>query len=210
MGKPSLILIGAGGHAISCIDVIEQQAQFQIAGLVGQLGEQQSDRLGYPVFAGDDDLPRLAAKYTHALIAIGQIASPAQRMQIYYQLIKLGFKLPTVIAPTAIVSKHAVVEAGSIIMHGAIVNAGARIGRNCIINTRALIEHGVVVNDHCHIATGATLNGNVVVGEGTFVGSGSIVKEGILIGQSCIVGMGLTIRHNVISGTRFTGERVSE
>jgi len=35
MSKPSLILIGAGGHAHACIDVIEQQDKYQIAGLVG-------------------------------------------------------------------------------------------------------------------------------------------------------------------------------
>ena len=45
MSKPGLILIGAGGHARSCIDVIEQQGQYQIAGLVG-LAEDAKPILG--------------------------------------------------------------------------------------------------------------------------------------------------------------------
>ena len=33
--KKSILLLGAGGHARSCIDVIEEQGQYQIAGLIG-------------------------------------------------------------------------------------------------------------------------------------------------------------------------------
>jgi len=36
MSKSEIILIGAGGHAASCIDVIEQQDKFQLAGLIGK------------------------------------------------------------------------------------------------------------------------------------------------------------------------------
>ena len=37
MSKLGLLLIGAGGHAKSCVDVIEQENEFQIIGLVGSL-----------------------------------------------------------------------------------------------------------------------------------------------------------------------------
>ena len=39
MKKPSLIVIGAGGHAKSCIDVIEQHGHYSIGGLVGMPAE---------------------------------------------------------------------------------------------------------------------------------------------------------------------------
>ena len=56
MIKPSLILIGAGGHACSCIDVIEQQGQYQIAGLIGMQDEVHTQHLGYAVIGTDSDL----------------------------------------------------------------------------------------------------------------------------------------------------------
>jgi phage gp45-like len=37
--KSDLILIGAGGHSRSCIDVIEQEGKYRIAGLVGAKDE---------------------------------------------------------------------------------------------------------------------------------------------------------------------------
>ena len=77
MTKPSIILIGAGGHARSCIDVIEQQGYFQIAGLVGLPEQLQTRHLGYNVIGTDSDLPELAKTYQYALITIGQIQTRA-------------------------------------------------------------------------------------------------------------------------------------
>ena len=203
MTKPSLILVGAGGHARSCIDVVERQGQYQIAGLIGVPDEVQTQPLGYAVIGTDSDLQELAKTYQYALITIGQIQTAEHRIRLYQQAIQFGFQLPIIIAPTAHVSRHAILGAGTIVMHGAIVNAGARVGNNCIINTRALLEHDATVEDHCHISTGAILNGDVNIGSGSFIGSGSIIKEGISIGKSCLVGMGLTVHHKLGDNIRF-------
>ena len=206
MSKPSIILIGAGGHAHACIDVIEQQGQYRIAGLVGMKEEMHTRHLGYEVIATDDDLAQLATDYQYAFIALGQIRTPDSRVRLYQQATSLGFQLPVIVAPTAYVSRHATLGAGTIVMHSAIVNAGARVGNNCIINTRALVEHDAIVGDQCHISTGAVVNGGVSIGVGSFVGSGCIIKEGITLGRGCMVGMGLAVRHNQPDQTLFLGK----
>lgn len=205
MSKPTLVIIGAGGHAQVCIDVIEQHSQFQIFGLVGAPAEIGQERLGYRVIASDDGLRLLAQDHHHALVAVGQIKSPDQRMRLFALAQELGFHLPVIISPTAYVSRHASVAAGTIVMPGAVINAGARVGKNCIINSRALVEHGAVVGDDCHLSTGAMLNGDARVGSGSFIGSGSVIKEGVSLGQRCIVGMGVCVRHHQADGARFNG-----
>lgn len=205
MIKPSLILIGAGGHARSCIDVIEQQGIYQIAGLVDLPEQRNARHLDFKVIASDAELKELAKAHRFALVAVGQIRTAEHRIRLYQQAIEAGFTLPAIIAPTAYVSRYAKVGAGTIVMHGAIVNAGVEVGINCIVNTRTLIEHDAKVNDHCHISTGATLNGNVSVGTGTFIGSGCTVKEGVAIGHGCVIGMGVNVRHNLGENTRFIG-----
>jgi sugar O-acyltransferase (sialic acid O-acetyltransferase NeuD family) len=205
MSKPGLVLIGAGGHARACIDVIEQQGRFEIAGLVGSAAELHTRQLGYEVIATDAELAQLAAQYRYALVTVGQIGSHALRMRLHDEALRLGFELPVIVAPGAHVSRHATVGAGSIVMHGAVVNAAASVGRNCIINTRALVEHDAVVGDHCHISTGAILNGAVVVGAGSFVGSGCVLKQGLTLGEHCVVGMGLALRHDQPDHARFLG-----
>ena len=205
MSKPSLILIGAGGHARACIDVIEQYGQYQIAGLVGKPEEMNSTFFDFAVVAIDNDLPALAKDHQFALISVGQIKTPDHRIRLYQMATELGFQFPVIIALNSHVSRHAIIGEGTIVMHGAVVNAGARVGCNCIINTRAVIEHDAMVADHCHISTGAIINGGAKIGAGSFIGSGSIVKEGVTIGQRSVVGMGLAVRHNLAEYIRFVG-----
>jgi sugar O-acyltransferase (sialic acid O-acetyltransferase NeuD family) len=205
MSKPGLILIGSGGHARACIDVIEQQDRYQIVGLVGLPQELLTQQLGYEVIATEATLAQLAKSTPYALITTGQIQSSKLRVSLYQKTTLCGFRMPTIISPTAHVSLHASIGAGSIVMHGAIVSAGVKVGKNCIINSRALLEHDTTVEEHCHISTGAILNGGVSIGAGSFIGSGCIVKEGLTIGKDCLVGIGLTLRHSLADSTRFTG-----
>ena len=185
-----ILLFGAGGHAKSCIDVIEQEDRFNIVGLVGKKGEVGSSILGYPIIGTDADLPELINKTQNAIITIGQIKSPEPRIHLFNLLKKNGFNLPRIISPKSHVSAHATVGSGTVVFHGAIVNAGATIGDNCIINTQSLVEHDAIINEHCHISTGAIVNGAALIGAGSFIGSGSAIREGINVGEQSVIGMG--------------------
>ena len=176
--KPKLILIGGGGHCKSCIDVIEQENKFLIAGIV-DTNRSISELLGYPLRGHDEDLIKLKASYDYALITMGQIKSPAIRVRLFDYVESLGFKLPSIISPRAYVSKHAKIGNGTIVMHDALINAGALVGDNCIINTKSLIEHDAVIENNCHISTGAIINGGVIVKKGSFVGSNAVTKESV-------------------------------
>jgi sugar O-acyltransferase (sialic acid O-acetyltransferase NeuD family) len=198
-----ILLVGAGGHAQACIDIIESHGAWRIRGLLGAPGEQGGERLGYPLLGTDEDMASLFEEGASALVCVGQVKSPEVRMWLFASLRDLGYALPAIIAPTAWVSPHASIGAGSIIMHGAIVNAGATVGENCIINTRALVEHGAMVGDHCHVSTGALINGDVQVGEGSFIGSGSKIREGVRVGSRCIVGLGSSVFASIADGTTF-------
>ena len=199
MTGQSILLVGAGGHAKACIDVIEQGKRYIIAGLIGLPSEIGTKVLGYPVLGCDTDLANLLEKYPQALVTIGQIKTPQFRMKSFNLAIECGYEAPVIISPNAYVSPHATIGAGTIIMHGAIVNAGSVIGANCIINSHALVEHDAVIGNHCHISTSAILNGGVVVGEGTFIGSQTCIRQNIQIGDYCVIGMGQRIVFNCVS-----------
>jgi sugar O-acyltransferase (sialic acid O-acetyltransferase NeuD family) len=194
-----ILLIGAGGHARSCIDVLEEENQFEIAGLIEKGESISNESLGYPVIGTDDDLKVLRQQYKNALITVGQIKIPKIRIKLYQLLKELDFTLPVIVSSQAYVSKHAQIGEGSIIMHGVIINANAKIGNNCIINNRALIEHDAIIGNHSHIATGAIVNGGVSVGSESFIGSGVVTKQYISIGNNCSVGAGVTLKSDVKS-----------
>lgn len=203
MTLDKIILVGAGGHALSCIDVIEAQGRYKIQGLIGSPSEIGSSQFGYRVLGIDNDLVTFYKSGMSALVCIGQIKTPEPRVRIFSRLRALGYVLPVIVAPTAWVSPRARIGAGTIIMHGATVNADAEIGENCIINSNVLIEHGVKIGDHCHVSTGALINGDAIVGAKSFIGSGCRIKEGIRIGQRCIVSMGENVFFNLKDGVTF-------
>lgn len=176
-----IIVIGGGGHSHSCMDVIEQQGLYSIAGIIDIKEKKGATILGYPVIGNDDDIPSLVSVYKNFFIAVGQIKTPAVRIRLYETIKKAGGTLPAIVSPLAYVSKHANVGEGTILMHHAIVNAGAQVGVNCIINSRAVIEHDVYVGNHCHVSTGAILNGEAQLGSESFFGSGAVSVQGIII-----------------------------
>ncbi len=208
MSKSPLLLIGAGGHARSCIDVIEEEGKFSILGLVGTPEQVGNTLLGYPILGTDEDIPRLARACPYALVTVGQIKSPRRRMALFDQLLQLWCSMPVIVSPRAHVSRHAVVSSGTVVMHGAIVNAGAKVGRNCILNSQCLIEHDATIGDHCHIATCASLNSAVQVGAGTFIGSHAAVRQGVRIGERCVIGMGVVVLGDCTSDLQLPTARI--
>lgn len=193
MRRADLLLIGAGGHAKSCADVIERGGSHRIAGVVGLPLEVGQRCLHYSIIAADSELSLLAKIHPNALICVGQIESPNPRIRLFDMALAAGFAMPAIISPLACVSSHAVIGEGTIVMHGAVVNADAVVGRNCIVNSQALIEHDSVVGDHCHISTKATLNGGANVGAGSFVGSGAIIREGLFLPERSFIKMGARV-----------------
>jgi|694.fasta_scaffold54720_6 sugar O-acyltransferase (sialic acid O-acetyltransferase NeuD family) len=181
MAAMTIILVGAGGHCRSCIDVIELEGRYAIAGIVGREKEKGEVVLGHTVAYEDADLPSLVGQGHSFLITIGQIGAPGSRKELHERLVTLGATFATVISPRSYVSTHATIGAGSIVMHHAMVNAAASIGANCIINSKSLVEHDAVIGDHCHVATSAVVNGGVQMGEGSFIGSGAVLKEYITL-----------------------------
>jgi sugar O-acyltransferase (sialic acid O-acetyltransferase NeuD family) len=205
MNKENIILIGAGGHALSCIDVIEQENKYNIHGLVGLKDEVGKKISGYDVIATQDELVNLSKDFRYAFIAIGQIKNVKLRIDLYESVLNTGFKIPSIISPQSFISRTVQIGEGTIIMNGVILNSGVRIGNNCIINSKALIEHGTQVADHCHISTGAILNGDCIVESKSFVGSGAIVKHGITIKSSSFVNMGNIVTKNFDNLNNMTG-----
>ncbi len=196
-----LILVGAGGHCLSCIDVIELQNKYKIVGLIDK--KLNNKNLKYKILGKDEDLKNIFKKHKAALVTIGFIKDFEKREETFLNLKKIGFKMPSIISPLAYVSPKAKIGEGTIIMHGAIINRGAIIGKNCIVNTKALIEHDTFVGDNCHVATRSTLNGGVMLGNNSFIGSHAVLKQNIKVGKNCFVNANLFVNKNIKNNSKI-------
>ncbi len=201
-----IILIGGGGHCVSCIDVIEQAGYHTIAGIIDLHRKVGETVLDYPILGCDDDIDMFARNTPDFFITVGQVKSAALRKRLFQMVIEAGGRLPTIISPLAYVSRHAEIGEGSIVMHHAIINAGARIGKNCIVNSTALIEHEVSIGDYCHISTGAVVNGQVSIGHEVFVGSQAIISNNVSISSETVIGAGSLVLKNILCRGIFFGK----
>jgi len=201
----NIILIGGGGHAKSCIEIIESLDEFKIYGLIDNSIKNESI-LGYPILGSDEQLQKIKNELgaASALITVGHIKTNTLRKELFQKIRKFGFDTPLISSKSAYVSKHSKVGSGTIIMNSSIINADAVIGENCILNNKSLIEHDAVIGNHCHIATGAIINGGATVGKNSFIGSGTVLKQGITIGSNCLISAGLFINHDVPDGKIIT------
>ncbi len=195
--KKEIVLVGGGGHCRSCIDLLEQQAEFGIAGIVDVSEKKGEQVLGYDIFAEDAELPSLIPRFKNFLITIGQIKSAGLRKKSFANICALGGTLPVIVSPLAYVSRYAEIGKGTVILPYAMIGPGAIIGKNCIVNTRALVEHDVIVGDHCHLATGSIINGGARLGGEVFLGSGSVVRELMVIAGKNVIGCGVVVTGNI-------------
>lgn len=202
--KP-IILIGGGGHCISCIDVIEQTGLYKIIGIL-DIPEKVGEKvLGYPIIGTDENLDKYLKDCQDFLLTVGQIKSSALREKLFQRVKNAGGNLPVISSPTAYVSKHAHIEEGTIIMHHALVNSGAMIGKGCIINTKALVEHEAFIGNFCHVSTGSIINGQANVGNSSFIGSNSVIANNTSIIANTLIAAGSQVLKNIEEPGTYLG-----
>jgi sugar O-acyltransferase (sialic acid O-acetyltransferase NeuD family) len=202
--KDRIILVGGGGHCLSCIDVILSENNYEIFGII-DLKENIGKKINIFSIIGDDSiLPELRTLCNNALVTIGQIENNKKRKEIYFLLKSLNFTLPVIVAKSAVVSKNSTISEGTIVMHQALINSGTTIGKNVIINSKALIEHDVKIKDHVHVSTGALINGGCNIDSDVFIGSGSVLRNGINVCNDVIIGAASVVMKDITSpGTYF-------
>ena len=193
--KKSIYLIGAGGHARSCIDVIECNNEYIIKGLLGYDSEVGKKVLNYEVVDVVDNYLKYNKNNIYFLLTIGLINNSQKRKNLFNKL-SSTINFATIISPKSYVSSYSKINKGTIVMHDVLINANVKIGKNCIINSKSLIEHDTIIDNHTHISTYSVINGSVKIGENSFIGSKSVLENNLTLPQNSFIPMGRKITRN--------------
>lgn len=201
-----IVVLGGGGHARVCIELIERIGGYTIAGVVDPQLQRGSSLRGYQAIGDDAVLPQLRRSgVTAACIGIGGAPNLVPRWRMYEQAIALGFTIPTLIHPSAVIARDVAIGAGAQVMAGVILQPDAVIGEDAIVNTGARIDHDSMVGAHAHVCPGVTISGDCVIGDGAFVGAGATVIHGIRIGTRAVVAAGAVVIRDVPDGVMVMG-----
>lgn len=204
--KEKIILLGCGGHAKSIVDAIEAAGIFEIAGFVDNVAQKEFEYRGYKVIGCDDQLQEIYSSGIHyAFVSVGFLGRGRVRNKLYKQLKKIGFTLPTIIDPTAVLAVDVNIGEGTFVGKKAVINSNALIGKMAIINTATVIEHDSVIDDFCHLAISSVICGMVHVGENTFVGANVTVIQGVNIGANAVLGAGTVVVKDIPSSCTVVG-----
>ncbi|QWE02844.1 acetyltransferase [Polynucleobacter sp. JS-JIR-II-b4] len=179
----SLVIIGAGGHAVSFANVA-LSAGYAIKCFVdkNKIGQ---NLLGINIAGniaelGDLDLYNFG-------IAIGDNST---RERIYYELRSkhANLKFPPLVHASAIISSFASIGEGTVIMPNAIIGPNSKVGKFCLINTQSSIDHDCIMSDYSSLAPGVITGGTVEIGLRSAISIGAIIKHGLKIGSDCVIG----------------------
>ncbi len=194
-----VLLVGAFHEMIELCE----ESGLVIVGLIDN-NIKASDYYGYPVLGTDEDAKALHEKYPLCSVVITPDA-PTVRKRLAKQYASLGFDFATVIHPSAMISKTARIEQGTVIQRGVHVSSNSHIGRFCKLNVNANIMHDNEVGDYATIAPNAVLLGYVTLEEGVYIGSNSTVLSNMTIGDNSIVGAGAVVVKDVQSDCTVVG-----
>lgn len=203
--KKKIVIIGAGGHAKSIIDSIEQAGEYRIEGFVEK---KESDFIyrEYSCIGIDTDLKKIYESGVKcAVVAIGYMGHGKTREYLYTQLKDIGYELPVIADRSSIIANDVIVGEGTFIGKGVIINSDAQIGNMCIINSGAIIEHDCKVGDYSHVSVGAVMCGESVIKDRVFVGANSTLNQGVAVETSAIIGAGAVVTKNVAGGITVVG-----
>lgn len=196
-----LAVLGGGGHGKVVADIAE------CCGWDGVVFFDDAwphvSRCGvWHVEGGTERLHRDFSAFGGVIVAIGNNRT---RLEKTAELLTLGANVVSLVHPAAVVSRYAVLGAGSVVVAGAVVNAFSKTGAAVIVNTSSSIGHDCVIGSGVHIAPGARLAGGSMVGDMSWIGIGSCVKQLVEVGANAMVGAGAVVTRHVPSGATVVG-----
>lgn len=187
---PGLIIAGAGGHGKVVADAAELTARWRRIAFIDDKFPQSRDNSIGEIIGTLSEAGRFLAEYNDIVVAIGD---NRLRLKLIEQFASLGFSLPIIIHPSAVISKYAVIGEGTVVFARVVINTGAVLGKGCIANTAATVDHDCTVGDGVHLSPGVNLAGTVSVGANSWFGTNSCAIPGTRIGANSIIGAGAVV-----------------
>jgi len=200
---PSIVIVGAGGHAKVAWDAAVE-AGFHVHGFLDDdPGRHGTLHCGRPILGSISlaaDMRVIGVE--GVLVAVGD---NLRRRQLLERAVEAGLRPVTVVHPCAWLHPSVKVGEGTLVLAGAVVNIDSRLGANCILNTSCSVDHDCVIGDGVHLAPGVHLGGQVEVGDGAFVGIGAVIMPGIHVGSRAVVGAGAVVNRPVAADSVVIG-----
>lgn len=204
-----IYILGVGHNTIVYIDLVER-CGYHVAGLYhfekGRTGELY---FGHKIVGTHEELFTSDLSGKQFAISVGDNKI---RALLYKRLLSNAGIVPTIVHPSAVVSRYAQLGQGVIIHANSVISPDVIIGDNSVVSSNDLITHGSRMGMHCFIASNVVLGAYVTMQDYAFIGSGATIVSGKVsyIGRDVLVGAGAVVTKNVEPNKRVAGNPARE
>ncbi len=185
-----IYIIGTGSYAGVMLELAEA-CGYNVAGFYNAYGENSvNEIMDISVIGEFSECTENELKGKSFIVAVGDNKI---RHDIMERVNALGGKTPTLIHPSAHISKSAVIGNGVYIHMGAVIWTKAILGDYTIISPNVVVGHHAKVGHSCLISVSSVVGAKIKVGDYTMFGIGSIAISGLgRIGENVMLGAGTT------------------
>jgi len=155
----TLLIVGAGGLGQDVAEIAMMSGRYAKIAFLDDNPTPDKERQ-YPIVGTVDELPRFIGVYGYAISAVG---NNEYRLKVHNEIRRLGFEIPILIHPTAIVHPLALLSPGDIIRAMCFVSSGVEIGESVLLNIGCKIDHNCEIGEGCHISMGTVVRNEVKV-----------------------------------------------
>ncbi|MCF2738734.1 transferase [Bacteroides caecigallinarum] len=200
-----IYVLGVGHNTIVCIDLVET-CGFHVAGLYhfddSRTGEKYFD---YPIIGSFTDLYS-KGDLSNMYFVLSQ-GDNKIRKTVFENIKGLNGNFPSLIHPTAVVSKYSIIGEGVIVHANAVIDPDTKIGNDSVISFNAGICHSSSLGAHCYISPGAIVGAYTKIEDSVFVGLQATIISGKVkvIAEDSIIGASALVNKSVLEKSIMIG-----
>lgn len=192
-----IFLLGVGRNTPVFIDLIEQSG-YKVGGLYHYNDDRTGEiDYGFEIIGSFNDLfSRENLLGINFLLTMGD---NNLRGELANKILDFGGSLPSIIHPTAVISRFATVGIGVVISPFCYIQANSHIGDNTVILSGVNVSHNNIIGKNCFIAGGVTIGAYTTIGNNVFLGQGVLTISDKVknIGDNVFIGAGSLLTKSV-------------
>ncbi len=204
MNKKHIYILGVGNNTEVYIDLVEACGYIPVGLYHFEKGREGEKLHNIPIIDCNDNL--FKEDLSEKLFAIS-VGDNKIRAELAEKIKKRGGTIPTIIHPSAVVSRYAKIAQGVVIHANSVIQAGASIGENTVISYNASVSHTSKIGKHCYQAFNSTVGAYVNIDDFVLIGQAAVIISGKVksIGKKSIIGAGAVVTKNVEANSVVAG-----
>jgi len=187
-----IVIIGAGGHAVS-VSNVAISCEYDVIAFVDD-HKVGSTVLNKPVISSKQFI--IDFHQCNICTAIGDNSTRETIYEEYKRKLP-NIKFPVLVHQSSIIGEGSTIGEGSVVMPLVNIGPNSIIGNGCIINSNASIDHDCNMGDFASIAPGVVCGGGVTIGKRSAISIGAAITHNIVIGKDTVIGGGSYVHASV-------------